>query len=230
MYAFPCPKEDRVLEEMDNLRLVQLGQDRVDDFTHFVWDVFVRRIGKRQGWEAQQEELEEMLEEERLYAPRGIYFAACRKSDDQIVGAYRMVQWRTNHVFPVEKVFGINITQLALEKRVSPHTIWHASQLAVDKEAIQAAGTSSKKVVFRIFCHSVDAMRVAGANYTIAETDPQVERMLQRHDVKMQPISDFADYIGQTRVSLLDNRLCFESPLFQRFSPLKAAAARKSAA
>jgi len=229
MYAFPCTQEDIFLEEIDDLKLVQLGQNRVDDFTHFVWDVFKDRIGKRQGWEAQEEELAQMLEEERLFAPRGVYFAACRKSDDRIVGAYRMVQWRSNHIFPAEKYFGLSMTRLAIEKGVSPHSIWHASQLAVNKAAITAEGSSTLKVVFRIFCHATGAMFQQGATFTVAETDPGVNRVLSRHGVHFDPISDLQDYIGQTYVSLLDMNSVYESEMLQEFIPA-AAASRSSAA
>lgn len=218
MYAFPCPKEDIHLEHYEGYNIVQLGRDRVPEFTRFAFEVFKDRIGKRQGWQASEEDFQQMLDEEMSYVDRGLFLALCDENTGRIAGGYRLAQWRSNHVFPIEKVFNVSVTRLARQMDQSPYRFWHGSQLAFDKRAIKIAGSSALSLAYRMLCHAVHSMEILGGLYTLGESDPAVTRALARYGVRCQQISEEMEYIGKTHAVLIDNREAFASELFRDFA------------
>ncbi len=59
-------------------------------------------------------------------------------------------------------------------------------------------------VLRRIYFHSLAALLHNGATHVFGETDELIERLHARNGLTWRPISGWADYWGQTRVTLLD--------------------------
>lgn len=215
MYEFPCPRRDRLIETVGGIWIYQLGLDSVESFTRFVFEVFRERIGERQGWQATEDDLNEMLDEELRYAPRGVFFGARAPDTGALIAGYRMVRWSPERRFAAERIFGVDFRDFARDRGVAPTTLWHGSQLALNKAEAQRVDANPDTLTYHILRHAVWAMHQLGGMYTIAETDPHVNRRLSQIGLRFKPITALHDYIGRSYVSALDMRPCYESPRFE---------------
>ena len=195
MYIYPCPEEDRIIEQHYPITVVQIGLSRIEEFTRFIFGVFARQIARRQGWEPTEADLNTLLEEEFRLAPHGVYNGFCLP-DGSIIGGIRSIKWHPDVVFPSERIFGVNTVEMAKERKINLKRLWHSSQMGIDNETLRMSkhGKQVHRLVSRLMTlHSIRAMNDMGADYWIYESDPTVVRRLELLGIHSQTHTGLRD-------------------------------------
>ncbi len=220
MYAYPCPEQTRILEHLsDTITIAQLGLDRIEEFARFVFDLYARRIGRRQGWSADEDEINSLIAEELSMAEHGVYMAALWSEADapsSIIGGYRCVRWQPDTRFAAEKIFDVDFRELARRWNVPVDSLWHGSHFCMDTAAVVDAGyrwADGMRIFQRMARHLFLMNENMGATYCIVESDELVNQFLRRMlKVPSLTLSAPRSYIGTSFVTALDLRLCAELP------------------
>lgn len=204
MYEVPSPESDILLEEIDDISLVQLGRGALPDFFEFVFGVFKAQFGVRYKMEISDREYDEFITDERSFEGNGMYAALLVGDPHRIVGGFRAVRYDRRCGFPTERVFDISVPALATELKVDPEDIWHGGCFAMDTRWLMQNGYNVRRIVRRIYYHSLASMIKNGAQYILGETDELIERLHAHNGFEWRPISDYAEYWGSTRATLLN--------------------------
>lgn len=210
MYKIPNTDEDILLEtltgRLSDINIHQISNDKVSKFTNFVFNVYRLQLKQAGDWTGTKNEREKLLSEEEALMHRGIYFAAIHKSG-KFLGGVRGAQWFPGARFPSEDRFNIKILELSKSLNVSPTDIMHGSLTSVDEEGMIRAGYKNgdtRKVFIALLKHCFCALKTLKIKYVLGDTDLLIERKYRQLGITWTPVSNWGDYFGMCRASLLD--------------------------
>ncbi|MEM7039601.1 MAG: hypothetical protein AAF570_21690 [Bacteroidota bacterium] len=204
MYEVPSPESNVLLEKIDGIDLVQLGRSALPDFIEFVFGIFKTQFAQRFKMEISEREYDDFVTDEKSFAGNGMYAAILVGNPGRIVGGFRAARYDRSIGFPTERIFNVSVPVLAEELGTEPESIWHGGCFAMDTKWLLQNGFNVRKIVRRIYFHSLASMVKNHAAYIIGETDELIERLHARNGFQWRPISDWAEYWGSTRATLLN--------------------------
>lgn len=207
MYPMTTTEGDRLIETGSDYTFVQIGRERLEEFTEFVFENFVRGIGRHQHWHPTTLDYTIMLQEERALFETGLYIVA-QSADRQPLAALRAARWSPGLQLTAERVFRINPRSLAGEWGVAPEAIWHLSQLCVDHLSIRALNLPATAAILLMRGLIRNMLRAAepyAARYGIMESDEQISAYLLRMmSIRARQFSATREYFGQTFAACID--------------------------
>lgn len=204
MYEVPSPESNLLLEKIDGIDLVQLGRSALPEFVEFVFGVFKAQFSERFKMEISDRDYEEFVSDEVAFAGNGMYAALLSGDPPRLVGGFRAVRYDPEIGFPTERIFGVSVPELAEKLATKPENIWHGGCFAMDTRWLMKNGYNVRRIVRRIYFHSLASLIKNRAHSIIGETDELIERLHARNGFNWRPISDWAQYWGSTRATLLD--------------------------
>ncbi|MCR9141147.1 MAG: hypothetical protein NXI24_02770 [bacterium] len=214
----PTPPANRVIEARQGVEYLQIGKDSIESFTNFVFNHFVKRIGKRQQWRPSEADYRTMLSEEQSLATTG-FFIAARIPGGRIVGAMRAAQWSPDMRLATEKIFHIDPAVIAHQRGVPAESVWHVSQMCVDTEFLVAQNYSWRvgiEIMRTIVKHLFRAVAPHNGRIALLESDDQINAYLNRFlQIETTPLGSTRDYIGQTQVAIIDLDIHYGLPYIQ---------------
>ncbi|EAY27956.1 hypothetical protein [Microscilla marina] len=190
-------QEDRVIECSEHLILYQLGQKNLEEYTEFVYNVYVDNYSKKHGWQSDEEELTYMKEEDAQQFSQSYYFAF-RTHTGEMAGGVKITKQSPSLQFPIETEFGYNLQNYFQQANIPVNDIWHMGRLAIDKHVLANAGFSgsSLPILIKLLKQSFGAMVQHDDNILIGESDALAYRIYRTLGIKLQKMGEGKKYVG----------------------------------
>lgn len=118
-------------------------------FSRFVYDVYAANNAGDLGWEPNEEEIREFIEEDTAYFPRSLY--VWFKAGGTIpLSTLKITHYTPELLFPIEKQFNLPVSELAKRAGISTEEFYHLGRLSVDKNRLSDMGPSSRELFTRM--------------------------------------------------------------------------------
>lgn len=131
----------QLLEHTLDFTIWELGRDRLEDLTRFVFSVYYTRFDP-ENWADSGEDFQLMLADDEYFAANSTVFAAIGHSG-RILSTARAIE-RRQKPLPIERDFGVSLHALTALGPV--HRVFEVARLATDPQAVVAEGLSRQHI------------------------------------------------------------------------------------
>ncbi len=190
-------KKDHLIEIKDPLIIGRIDSDHVDEFSRFVYHVYLHDYTEKNHWVPDESSLLDMIREDRQYFKYSAY-VICSTEETGILGTFKVTKKNKNITFPIETEFGIQIDDLTHFEGLKVDDVWHFGRLAIDKEKIKKynLNVSSMEILQRLLITSIRLLCDSVDNLIVTEIDYKVFRLLLKMGFNMEMIGRPKFYLG----------------------------------
>ena len=190
-------KEDHFIEITDPLIIDTIDETHIDEFSKFVYHVYLHDYTSRNDWKPNDSSLQHMIEEDHQYFKYSFYII-CSTKQTGILGTFKITKRDESLTFPIETDFGIKIDELTHFEGLKVDSVWHFGRLAVDKEKIKKYGlkVSSMEVFTRLLSTAIRLLGSSTDNLVVTEIDYKVLRLMLHDGLNMEIIGQPKFYLG----------------------------------
>ncbi len=190
-------KEDHFIEITDPLIINTIDEAHINEFSEFVYHVYLHDYTSRNDWEPNDSSLQSMIEEDHQYFKYSFYII-CSTKQAGILGTFKITKRNELLTFPIETDFGIKIDELTQFEGIKVDSVWHFGRLAVDKEKIRQYGlkVSSMEIFTRLLSTAIRLLGSSTDNLVVTEIDYKVLRFMLYDGLNMEIIGQPKFYLG----------------------------------
>ncbi len=194
-----------------------MGIDRLEELTNFVFSVYYSRFDAA-AWAEAEDDLQHMLDDDRLYAGDARVFAAIARSG-VILSTGRAIE-ATNLLLPIERDFGVSVAHAAGERgaRCGTNRVFEIARLATSSQAVRSEQIPVEAIP-AITCAVVrQLVRVTSAepgNFWVASMDVRALDLFRRRGFCFEDVGETdPSYIGSPTTPVILSMDDFEQRLW----------------
>ncbi|OJJ21143.1 hypothetical protein BKI52_11280 [marine bacterium AO1-C] len=192
--------DDRVIAQLGDLHVCQVGQSNLEKYTQFIYNVYVESFSKRSGWQPSQKDYEYMLEIDRLHFPYSHYFVFKDQEGNYVSGG-KITRKVPKLQFNIETKFHYDLDQYFAEANIPVRNYWHIGRLATDKQALKNARTSvsSLQILNKLVEIFGTVVTKDKHNIVIAELDALAYRIFKTMGINVQRMGEGVESLGSLK-------------------------------
>lgn len=139
-------KHSRLLEQHGGFAVWQIGEDRLEELTRFVFSVYFTHFADGAWQPESAADFQKMLRDDRALAHRSTVFAAI-SNQGTLLSTGRAIERRRDPL-PIERDFGISPQQFAqtLPAGLQMHRVFEVARLATDSAAVLSEGMAKSSI------------------------------------------------------------------------------------
>ena len=169
--------------------LVIIGQQELDTFSRFVYRVYEANNAGDLGWEPNEEEVREFIEEDEAYFPSSLY-VAFKTWGEVLLSTLKITQYKPALTFPIQKQFGIEVEDLAKRYGASTDQFFHLGRLCVDKARLPNGGPGSRELFTRMLYRCLFFTTWVRSGHIFAEAAEPAVMLFEQIGLPMDLVGD----------------------------------------
>lgn len=191
--------QSRPLNIFDDFSVWEIGVDRSNDVTKFVFEVYFNRFSKEYKWEGEYEKLEADDKSDLWHST--IY--AALNQDGEILATIRTIE-RSDRPLPIERDFNVDIYKVCRERNLIPNRIYEGGRFAKSTEKAKKSGisrTRSLALMEELLACTVYTCSRDTNNIWFSTIDVHVLYLLRSRGLRFTPVGETNDnYLGSPTV------------------------------
>lgn len=191
---------DKVLAEFKGLDIVRVGQNNLEKYTKFIYNVYASNFGQRSGWQPSKNDLEYMLETDQVHFPHSHYIAF-KNQEGAFVSGGKITKKVPGIQFKIETKFGYDLKQYFADANIPVHNFWHMGRLATDKKALKNSDSSasSLQVLYKLIEVCSAVITKHPHNIVVAELDALAYRIFKTMGINVQRMGEGIESLGSLK-------------------------------
>lgn len=181
--------------------VLEIGEDRAEEMTAFVFEVYFNLFSKKYGWDG---EFDRMRAGDRDTLTSSTIYAAIALN--LILATIRVIEKGCGRALPLEKDFGIDVFEICKSAGIHANRIFEIGRLAKSPFHIRQAGmriSREMEVVDSILAQTVIQCSQERGNVWFASIDTHALTVLRRRGFPFMAIGEAVDYLGSPTVPVM---------------------------
>ncbi len=206
----------RAIQQHSGYQLWEIGRDRLEELTDFVFSVYYRRFDSS-AWVEAADDLQHMLDDDLLYADFAQVFAAVAPSG-AILSTARAIE-AVDLPLPIERDFGVSVATAAGERSAEQRTrrIFEIARLATSSPTIrneQISAHAIPAITDAVVCQLVRVTTAEPGNFWVASMDVRALGLFRNRGFCFEDVgATDPNYIGSPTTPVILSMDAFRSEM-----------------